>query len=276
MKPLYVPILLSWTALLLFHSPAFSDIRLPIPSAIKNLNKQNTKLLQLKKLLDEDSIVPFYQEADKMLTQADRYSKKEVTPQELTDGLFLCYLIATAPFIDVNRHSNVVWLMNYTDLDYEVKDFMSSSVPFTALTDKRSNLPGKEEALRFYLTARALVLQQFRSSFDHAFEATWICSEMLLDHAPQLTGDREAAGEFANRLATNEARNNKLKNIIPRRERIFVRELMQCFPSKAVEVKKYLRMASYSDKEIPALLDRTVGRVPEAQYLYKGLPKRRN
>ena len=211
-----------------------------------------------------------------MLTQADRYSKKEVTPQELTDGLFLCYLIATAPFIDVNRHSNVVWLMNYTDLDYEVKDFMSSSVPFTALTDKRSNLPGKEEALRFYLTARALVLQQFRSSFDHAFEATWICSEMLLDHAPQLTSDREAAGEFANRLATNEARNNKLKNIIPRRERIFVRELIQCFPSKAVEVKKYLRMAGYSDKEIPALLDRTVGRVPEAQYLYKGLPKRRD
>ena len=52
MKSLYVPILLSWTALLLFHSPAFSDIRLPIPSAIKNLNKQNTKLLQLKKLLD--------------------------------------------------------------------------------------------------------------------------------------------------------------------------------------------------------------------------------
>lgn len=276
MKSLYVPILLSWTALLLFHSPAFSDIRLPIPSAIKNLNKQNTKLLQLKKLLDEDSIIPFYQEADKMLTQTDRYSKKEVTPQELTDGLFLCYLIATAPFIDVNRHSNVVWLMNYTDLDYEVKDFMSSSVPFTALTDKRSNLPGKEEALRFYLTARALVLQQFRSSFDHAFEATWICSEMLLDHAPQLTGDREAAGEFANRLATNEARNNKLKNIIPRRERIFVRELMQSFPSKAVEVKKYLRMAGYSDKEIPALLDRTVGRVPEAQYLYKGLPKRRD
>ena len=146
----------------------------------------------------------------------------------MTDGLFLCRLIATAPFIDVNRHSNVMWLMNHTNLDYKVKDFMSRSMPLAALTDKHSTLPEKEEALRFFLTARALVLQQFRSSFDHAFEATWICSEMLLDHAPQLTGDREAAGEFANRLATNEARNNKLKNIIPRRERIFVRELMQC------------------------------------------------
>lgn len=276
MNPVYVPILLAWTALLLFHSPAFSDIRLPIPSATRNLNKQNTKLLQLKSLLDEDSIIPFYQEADKMLKEASLYRKKNVTPQELTDGLFLCRLIATAPFIDVNRHSNVMWLMNHTNLDYKVKDFMSRSMPLAALTDKHSTLPEKEEALRFFLTARALVLQQFRSSFDHAFEATWICSEMLLDHAPQLTGDREAAGEFANRLATNEARNNKLKNIIPRRERIFVRELMQCFPTKAVEVKKYLRMTGYGDKDIPALLDRTVGRIPEARYLYKGLPKRKD
>lgn len=276
MKSVYSFIFPAWMAFLFLHVPAFSNIRLPIPSTINNLNKQNPELLQLKRQLDEGNIISFYQAADDMLEKTDLYNKRDVTPQELRDGLFLCYLIATAPFIDVNRHSNVVWLMNYTDLDYEVKDYMASSVPFAALTSKHSSLPEKEKALRFYLTARALVLQQFRSGFDHVFEAIWICSEMLLDYAPQLTGDREAAGEFANRLATNEARNNKLRNIIPRRERIFVRELMQCFPTKAAEVKKYLRMAGYSDKEIPALLDRTVGRVPEAQYLYKGLPKRRN
>lgn len=269
-------ILITGASFLFLPSLSSADIRLTPPSFITNLNKQTPELLQLKQLLDEGSIISFYQDADKMLKEASLYRKKNVTPKELRDGLFLCHLIATAPFIDVNRHSNVVWLMNYTDLDYKVKDFMSRSMPFAALTDKHSGLPGKEEALRFYLTARALVLQQFRNSFDHAFEATWICSEMLLDHAPQLTGNREAAGEFANRLATNEARNNRLKNIIPRRERIFVRELMQCFPTKATEVKKYLRMAGYSDQEIPALLDRTVGRVPEAQYLYKGLPKRRD
>ena len=276
MKNICSSILIACISLIFLPSSASSDTRLSLPSAIKNLSKQNPELLQLKQLLDEGKIIPFYQKADKMLTQTDLYSKKEVTPQELTDGLFLCHLIATAPFIDVNRHNNVVWLMNYTDLDYSVKDYMSSCIPFSALTDKHSSLPGKEEALRFYLTARALVLQQFRSSFDYAFEATWICSEMLLNHAPLFNDNREAAGEFANRLATNEARNNELKNIIPRRERIFVKELMQSFPTKATEVKKYLRMAGYSDREIPALLDRTVGRVPKAAYLYKGLPKQRD
>lgn len=268
-------ILFACISSLFLSSPASADPRRPTPSAIRNLNKRNPELLQLKKLLDENKIIPFYQKADKMLKEASLYRKKNVTPQELTDGLFLCHLIATAPFIDVNCHSNVVWLMNYTDLDYKVKEFMSRSIPFSALTDKHSNLPGKEEALQFYLSVTALVLQQFRSSFDYAFEATWICSKMLLDHAPQFTGNWEASAEFANRLATNEARNNKLKNIIRRQESGFVKELIQCFPTKAAEVKKYLRMAGYSDKEIPALLDRTVGRVPKAAYLYKGLPKQR-
>lgn len=56
----------------------------------------------------------------------------------------------------------------------------------------------------------------------------------------------------------------------------FIKELMTCFPTKAQEVKKYLRLAGYEDKEIPTLLDRTVGRVPKADYLYRSLPKGRD
>ena len=58
--------------------------QLPLPSAIRNLNKQNPELLRLKKLLDSDQIIPFYQGADKILKEANRYRKKDVTP-ELTE-----------------------------------------------------------------------------------------------------------------------------------------------------------------------------------------------
>ena len=34
--------------------------QLPLPSAIRNLNKQNPELLRLKKLLDSGQIIPFY------------------------------------------------------------------------------------------------------------------------------------------------------------------------------------------------------------------------
>ena len=248
--------------------------QLPLPSAIRNLNKQNPELLRLKKLLDSDQIIPFYQGADKILKEANRYRKKDVTPQELTEGLFLCYLIAKAPFIDLNDYENVEWLATYTSVDHHAKEFFTNSIPFLALTEKNSSLPGREEALRFYLSAKALIIKQFHSQVDYAFEATEIFAHMLIDHASGMPEGNDT--KLFNKTSALSSRSNNAQFAIKSKERGFIRELMTCFPTKAQEVKKYLRLAGYRDKDIPALLDRTVGRVPKAAYLYKGLPKQKN
>lgn len=248
--------------------------RLPLPSAIRNLNKQNPELLRLKKLLDSGQIIPFYQGADKMRKEARRYRKKDVTPEELADGLFLCYLIAKAPFIDLDNYDNVEWVSEYTDVDHTVKEFMSNAIPFIALTDKNSKLPNKEEALRFYLSATALVIKQFHRQVDYAFDATEIWAYMLMDYASNMSDEQET--KLFNKTSAISARSNHARAVLKRKERGFIMELMTCFPTKAQEVRKYLRLAGYGDKDIPALLDRTVGRVPEAAYLYKGLPKRKD
>ena len=259
---------------ILLPCSASPNSQLSLPAAIRNTDKQSPELLQLKKLLDDGDIIPFYQAADKMLKEARRYHKKIVTPRELADGLFLCHLITTAPFIDLNKSSNVEWLANYNNIDHKVKEFMSRSIPFAALTDKNVKLPGKEEALRFYLTATAMVLKQFHSQMDYAFEATQICTYMIIDHASGLSTDK--ATDLFNKTSAQSSRNYDIQSIIKNQDSGFIRELMKCFPAKAVEVKKYLHMAGYEDREIPALLDRTVGRVPQAEYLYRSLPKRRD
>lgn len=248
--------------------------RLPLPSAIRNLNKQNPELLRLKKLLDSGQIIPFYQGADKMRKEARRYRKKDVTPQELADGLFLCYLIAKAPFIDLDNYDNVEWVSEYTDVDHTVKEFMSNAIPFIALTDKNSKLSNKEEALRFYLSATALVIKQFHRQVDYAFDATEIWAYMLMDYASNMSDEQET--KLFNKTSAISARSNHAQSTLRRQESGFIKELMTCFPTKAQEVRKYLRLAGYADKDIPALLDRTVGRIPEASYLYKGLPKQKD
>ena len=96
------------------------------------------------------------------------------------EGLFLCYLIAKAPFIDLNDYENVEWVSEYTDVDHHAKEFFTNSIPFLALTDKNSSLPGREEALRFYLSAKALIIKQFHSQVDYAFEATEILGLIYL------------------------------------------------------------------------------------------------
>ena len=205
-----------------------------------------------------------------MRKEARRYRKKGVTPQELTDGLFLCYLIATAPFIDLNDYNNVEWVSEYTDVDHTVKEF----IPVHRADGQNSKLPNKEEALRFYLSATALVIKQFHRQVDYAFDATEICACMLIDYASNMSDEQET--KLFNKTSAISARSNHARAVIKRRERGFIRELMSCFPTKAQEVKKYLHLAGYGDKDIPALLERTVGRAPEAAYLYKGLPKRRD
>lgn len=53
----------------------------------------------------------------------------------------------------------------------------------------------------------------------------------------------------------------------------FVEMLVNLFPGQSGAVKNYLRMAGYADKEIPDLINRTVGRTPATEFLYKGMPK---
>lgn len=264
----------------LLFLPTFSglaspqQVQLPVPSVIRNMNKQNPELLRLQKLLDEGQIIPFYQAADKILRKKNLYWRDDVTPQELTDGLFLCYLIAKAPFIDLNDYANVEWLANYGHVDLHAKEFLSNSIPFIILIDKNSKLPGKEEVLHLYLSATALVIKQFHTQVDYAFEATEIFTYMLIDHARGFSDGK--ATELFNKTSAQRSRNYRTLSLLQSQESGFVKELMTCFPTKAQEVKKYLRLAGYGDKEIPALLDRTVGRTPEAAYLYKGLPKHRD
>ena len=54
--------------------------RLPLPSVIRNPDKQKPELLPLQKLLDSGQIILFYQGTDKMRKEAKRYRKKDVTP----------------------------------------------------------------------------------------------------------------------------------------------------------------------------------------------------
>lgn len=249
-----------------------AEEKIDLPTSIKNRNKLNPCLISLKKNIQDDEIILFYQAVNDILQQHNRYDQNSITEQELADSLFLCYLIASAPFIDITRKENTEWIMMNHDLDYSVKDNISRSIPYKALIDKTSKIPEKEAALHLYLSSLAVILKQFRNEIDPDFETTRQHAEKIATTGPELIQDENKLLDFYNILNTKESRSNTSKAIVPRKEKIFIKQLLQCFPTKAVQVKKYLRMAGYDDKEIPALLDRTIGRVPAAAYLYKGLP----
>ncbi len=57
---------------------------------------------------------------------------------------------------------------------------------------------------------------------------------------------------------TQTSRNLLLKNIIERSEKKFMTLLTDLFPEKKSEVRKYIKMAGYSDQEIRKFINRTL------------------
>lgn len=57
-------------------------------------------------------------------------------------------------------------------------------------------------------------------------------------------------------------------------EEDLIRILVGYFPGRAAEARQYIRMAGYEDKEINGLVDRTLGRAKETEFLYRGGKKK--
>ena len=70
-------------------------------------------------------------------------------------------------------------------------------------------------------------------------------------------------------------RNNAAKMRTDSLEKTFLNLLVEYFPGNAALVRKYIKLAGYSDKEIPNLIDRTVGRESKTEFLYKGAGRKK-
>lgn len=77
-------------------------------------------------------------------------------------------------------------------------------------------------------------------------------------------------------IGTISAKKEGLDKRIKRLENDFVDMLVEFFPGKGGEVKKYIRMAGYGEDEISGLIDRTVGRDSRTEFLYKGRKESRD
>ena len=66
-------------------------------------------------------------------------------------------------------------------------------------------------------------------------------------------------------------RNRSMKRIIEEwLEKRLIRILVGYFPGHTAEARQYIRMAGYEDREINRLVDRTLGRAKETEFLYRG------
>ena len=236
------------------------------------LHETNEKLYLLlsnaEKSALQGDIFKFYEQANKILPDIKN---------DLQKGMWLFYLVAAVPSIDDTVEGNGEWLCENSDLDYEVKEKMILSF-FPKEIRKSNGTKLHDEALvmrELFLLYSSIILNQFRQELNPLFLYTYKYNRFLYLYNMDLRQDRDRFTKYCNYMNVRIGRQRKLNSIINNMEEDFVGMLVQFYPTKAVQVKRYLKLAGYGDDEIPDLLDRTIGRVPQASYLYKGFPKRR-
>ncbi len=268
--------------MIVFASTSYGEIEktLLVPRYRDILVDQNNPIVHLKKLYDQNRFREFYEEANELLIKMSQQKDKITTPDSIKNELWMFYLISSAPFLDLESDDNIKWMSNHLDLDYEVKqkivwrispkDFLENS----GIKDKN----GIDISLNreLFLSYFSNLLKQFRKEVDPNFNEKIKIFEKEVIKNDDLMKDDRARTMVMNRISIKEDRNFSAQRAVKKLEKDLMKILIWAYPTKALEVKKYIRLAGYSDKEIPYLLDRTVGRVREANYLYKGFAKRRD
>ncbi|MCD8062157.1 MAG: hypothetical protein LUE13_07460 [Akkermansiaceae bacterium] len=260
----------------------------PTPACMEPFKSPPVELSGLREKLTQGRLREFYAGAHAVLAKCDSIDSRQITQQELALQLWMFYYIASAPLYPAD-YDKATPESIFDDKDLDVKHYMLSFLYVmsrdAASIARRHHLRGK--ALSDLLaTYAASTYAEFRSRYDPDLEAKHETLKKSFIPLNQKYYEEELKKReigslvnlqyhvFLNKLGINGTRNELLKNYISVSwMEEFVEMLINLFPGQSGAVKKYLRMAGYKDREIPELINQTVGRTPTTEFLYKGMPK---
>lgn len=247
--------------------------RPPYPEAVKF---PDTIAFKLATLLDEGKLEEFYQIASRELEKFDDEDEKDMERERLQSQLWLFYYIAGAPLfqIDTEPDRMISWSRSRL-LDYLTK---ISAVRYMAyFTTGASN---QDTVISNSLCADycARIIRDMRLSCIPDLEVKQQKEEKeFLDRSRKLLLNKKLDFQqlqkrdqlFHYKTSTVSKRNDMARNNIELLEEDFITMLLRNFPGNAVKIKKYIKRAGYTNKEIQPLLNRTIGRSPATEFLYK-------
>ena len=261
---------------------------IPAPACMDPFKSPPAELSGLQEKLKQGKLREFYEEADALLGQCASVDNKQITREELALQLWLFHDIAAAPLYPAD-YDKATPESIFDNKDQDIKHYMLSFLYVmsrdAAPMARRLHLRGKA-LCDLLATYAAATYAQFRSHYDPDLEAKhealkksfiplnrkYVEEEFKKKEIGSLVNPQYHV--FLNKLGVNDTRNRRLEHYLSdcwMEE--FVEMLVNLFPGQSGAVKNYLRMAGYADKEIPDLINRTLGRTPATEFLYKGMPK---
>lgn len=238
---------------------------LPEPACRNEASIQDGFAPRLKKHLDAGDLVAFYKEARLIVREMPVLKADECTNEEYADRMWVIYYIANAPLFKTD-FDPTWWYSFRDDDDISAKASLFNCIQSYVRVGELDRLALDNKIIRSQMmTYYAQVFKDFRGMYDPN-----IREKIEAAKEAEVNCTIEQLQILHNKCSIGSRRNEKIKSNLEAREEFFVETLVRLYPGKEMDVRKYIRMAGYTDDEMCDLIDRTVGRTGSTGFLYKG------
>ena len=188
----------------------------------------------------------------------------------------LCGLVTAAPFYQGDFSGEHPWEYGRRTGDMDTKRVAVSCLSRIIKKESagRMNVNQKEIG-KFSALYTAVILKGFRkehqATSEEKLRKRWKEGEK---NTWKVHREGRVFG-WEDQFIVAQGRNDDMKYEIEEwLEEDLIRILVGYFPGRAAEARQYIRMAGYEDREINGLVDRTLGRAKETEFLYRGGKKK--
>lgn len=265
------------------------------PDVLKNIQAPASTL---KKLLDDGQSGKFFKEAAVELDRIRELAAENEFPSEETrkNTPWIFYFIANTPLVVIDSAEQARCAINNHDVDLYLKEEALEMLAISTYRDLFPNGKASRELMASYGAAimrsflngtksksysdkpifvsdeevKAMLKRDIKIMENTFSEIAQIqkkgmgaetdkkINDVSEDMNKRIHDNGQQFQDHTVMINTQTSRNLLLKNIIERSEKNFIILLTDLFPEKKTEIRKYIKMAGYSDQEIRPLIDRTL------------------
>lgn len=229
-------------------------------------------LWHLEEMLKKGELEPFYMCTYRLLQIYCQINISDLKGQQCRELYRLCGLVAAASFYQVDFSGEYRWKYGRRTGDLDMKQ--AADTCLSRIVDRESAARmqvNRKELGRFSALYGAAILRGAReeraATTDEKLKK--LRKEGEKNWKKVWREGREFSWEdhFMVAQNRNENMNRSIKEWL---EKELIRILVGYFPGRTAEARQYIRMAGYQDSEINDLVDRTLGRSKQTEFLYRG------
>lgn len=265
------------------------------PDVLKNMETSPSKL---KTLLEEGQSGEFFKQATMELERIRELAAENEFPSEEArkNTPWIFYFIANTPLVTIDSAEHARWVTSNGNVDFRLKEEALQMLSISTYRDLFPNGKASRELMASYGAAimrdflnstksksysdepvfvsdkeAKAMLKKNIEIMENAFseiaqiqkkgiepETERKINDVSKDMDKRIHNNGQQFKDYTVVINTQTSRNLLLKNMIERSEKNFMILLTDLFPGKKTEIRKYIKMAGYSDQEIRKFIERTL------------------